>query len=94
VYHPKEIQVTVSAGKISSYNLDFSGMGHEEVKDMLPEEIQVACHNAPDNCTLSGPAEHVTEFVAKLQKKNIFAKSVNVSERAYHSRYVHPAVNR
>lgn len=58
---------------------------------MLPEEIEVACHNAPDSCTLSGPAEKVTEFVAKLQKKNIFAKSVNVSNRAYHSRYVHPA---
>lgn len=58
---------------------------------MLPEEIQIACHNAPDNCTLSGPAEKVAEFVKKLQKRNIFAKSVNVSNRAYHSRYVHPA---
>lgn len=43
------------------------GLGYEDVKDMCPPDIEVACHNSADSSTISGPAESMKEFVAKLQ---------------------------
>lgn len=72
-------------------NNDISGRGYEQIRDSLPEGVEVACHNSADNCTLTGPAELVTELVEKLRKENIFARAVNVSNIAYHSRHIAPA---
>lgn len=58
---------------------------------MLPPGIDVACHNSSSSCTISGPTKDVEDFVAQLKEKKIFAKSVNVSNIAYHSRYIKPA---
>lgn len=58
---------------------------------MLPETIEVACHNSSTSSTISGPSEDMQRFVAQLKKKEIFAKAVNVSNIAYHSRYIAPA---
>lgn len=43
------------------------GLGYDEVKDMCPPDIEVACHNSSDSSTISGPAESMKEFVAQLQ---------------------------
>ncbi|XP_025993195.1 fatty acid synthase [Solenopsis invicta] len=67
------------------------GLGYEDVKDMCPPDIEVACHNSADSSTISGPAESMKEFVAKLQAKQIFAKEVPCSNIPYHSRYIAPA---
>ncbi|XP_076761434.1 fatty acid synthase-like [Xylocopa sonorina] len=64
------------------------GLGHEETKDLCPPDIDVACHNSSDSCTISGPAESMKEFVAKLQAKKIFAKEVACGNIAFHSRYI------
>ncbi|CAL7939127.1 unnamed protein product [Xylocopa violacea] len=64
------------------------GLGHEEIKDLCPPDIDVACHNSSDSSTISGPAESMKEFVAKLQAKKIFAKEVACSNIAFHSRYI------
>ncbi|KAM3959496.1 fatty acid synthase-like [Aphomia sociella] len=64
------------------------GYGYQQIKDMCPEEIQVACHNGPESCTISGPAEAMTKFVKDLTSKGIFAKEVPCSNIAYHSRYI------
>lgn len=64
------------------------GMGYRKLKKMLPSTIEAACHNGPDSCTISGPAEDVTAFVADLKSKGIFAKEVPCSNIAYHSRYI------
>ncbi|CAH0402597.1 unnamed protein product [Chilo suppressalis] len=64
------------------------GIGYEKVKDMLPPEIDVACHNSAESSTISGPADVVQEFVANLSSKGIFAKEVACSNIAYHSRYI------
>lgn len=61
------------------------------MKDTLPEGIEVACHNSSDNCTLTGPAAQVNEFVEQLQRDKVFARTVNVSNIAYHSRHIRPA---
>lgn len=66
-------------------------MGAEAVKKIVPESVDVACHNGPDSSTLSGPSEDMQAFVTELQEKGIFARLVNVSNIAYHSRYIKPA---
>ncbi|RVE53445.1 hypothetical protein evm_002015, partial [Chilo suppressalis] len=64
------------------------GIGYKEVKDMLPPEIEVACHNSAESSTISGPADVMREFVTDLSAKGIFAKEVPCSNIAYHSRYI------
>nr|XP_033197779.1 fatty acid synthase-like [Bombus vancouverensis nearcticus] len=64
------------------------GLGYEEIKDICPSDIEVACHNSSDSCTISGPAESMKQFVAQLQANKIFAKEVACSNIAYHSRYI------
>lgn len=71
--------------------LSILGRGYKQIRGSLPEGIEVACHNSADNCTLTGPATLVNQLVEKLQKKNIFARAVNVSNIAYHSRHIAPA---
>ncbi|KAL0105747.1 hypothetical protein PUN28_015883 [Cardiocondyla obscurior] len=67
------------------------GLGYDDVKDMCPSDIEVACHNSADSSTISGPADSMKEFVAELQAKQIFAKEVPCSNIPYHSRYIAPA---
>ena len=61
------------------------------MRGRLPASIDVACHNSSSSCTLSGPAEDVDEFVSQLSAEGVFARAVNVSDIAYHSRYIRPA---
>lgn len=67
------------------------GLGYKDVLPRLPPTIEVACHNSSTSTTLSGPIEDVQEFVAKLSSEGVFARAVNVSDIAYHSRYIQPA---
>lgn len=64
------------------------GMGYNDIKDLCPPDIEVACHNGPDSSTISGPAESMKKFVSELQANRIFAKEVPCSNIAYHSRYI------
>ncbi|XP_045454011.1 fatty acid synthase [Melitaea cinxia] len=64
------------------------GLGYSEIKTLIPPEIEVACHNGPDSSTISGPADKMKMFVAKLVAQGIFAKEVPCSNIAYHSRYI------
>ncbi|KAJ0172968.1 hypothetical protein K1T71_011144 [Dendrolimus kikuchii] len=64
------------------------GMGYSQIKNLCPAEIEVACHNGPESCTISGPADAMSEFVAQLTAKGVFAREVPCSNIAYHSRYI------
>lgn len=55
---------------------------------MCPPEIEIACHNGPQSCTISGPESEMRTFVDNLSAKGIFAKEVPCSNIAYHSRYI------
>lgn len=68
-----------------------TGMGYQQIKNKCPPTIEVACHNGPDSATISGPREDMEVFVKQLQSEGIFARLVNVSNIAYHSRYIKPA---
>lgn len=52
------------------------GLSYEQIKDMIPEGIEVACHNSSNSATISGPKEDVAKFVSELKSKKIFAKEV------------------
>ncbi|XP_045521971.1 fatty acid synthase-like [Pieris brassicae] len=64
------------------------GLGYNQIKSLCPPEIEVACHNGPESSTISGPAEIMKIFVAKLVEKGVFAKEVPCSNIAYHSKYI------
>jgi len=67
------------------------GLGYKAIKDRLPHDIDIACHNSSENCTISGPTKSVSEFVEKLKSENVFARLVNASNISFHSRYIQPA---
>lgn len=66
------------------------GLGYKKIVGMLPPGIELACHNSADSSTISGPADLVRDFVAKLKAEGIFAKEVNSSNIPYHSSYIAP----
>lgn len=64
------------------------GLTWEEAKKRCPPEIVPACHNSEDSVTISGPPAAIEKFVEQLQAENIFAKAVNSSGTAFHSKYI------
>ncbi|XP_031641000.1 fatty acid synthase-like [Contarinia nasturtii] len=74
--------------KVTCGSMAAVGLSYEEVKDMLPEGIEVACHNSCNSATLSGPKEDVSQFVAKLTADGVFAREVACSNIPYHSKYI------
>lgn len=64
------------------------GMSHKDLIKILPKDMDVACHNAADSSTISGPALSVKAFVSELSSKNVFAKEISCSGVPLHSRYI------
>lgn len=64
------------------------GMNYREVEKIIPDDVDIACHNSTDSTTVSGPAESVKTFINELSAKNIFAKEVACSGIPLHSRYI------
>lgn len=64
------------------------GMGYEQIKDQLPPNIIVGCHNSAGTCTITGLRTDVLEFIGKLKMEKVFVNNVNTSGIAYHSKYI------
>lgn len=64
------------------------GINFKELLGQLPGDIDIACHNAADSTTISGPLDSVKAFVQELSDKNIFAKEIPCSGVPLHSRYI------
>lgn len=64
------------------------GMGYQKLKNIIPDDICIACHNSNESSTISGPSERVAKFVEELKAKGIFAKEVPCSNIPYHSKYI------
>lgn len=64
------------------------GVGYKKLRALVPEGVEIACHNSADSCTISGPAEKIAAFVDDLKKQNYFAKEVQCSNIPYHSSYI------
>lgn len=69
------------------------GLGAERVKPFLTNQpdVVIACHNSPENVTLSGGAAAIDEIQTALVGAGIFARKVNSSGNAYHSHLVKDA---
>ncbi|KAJ0175962.1 hypothetical protein K1T71_008136 [Dendrolimus kikuchii] len=67
------------------------GLGYKAILKLCPPGIAVACHNSDHSSTISGPADKVKQFVAKLTNLGIFAKEVPTANIAYHSEYIREA---
>lgn len=64
------------------------GLGYAKIIDILPPNVEAACHNSADSTTISGPKADVAKFVEELKSKGIFAKEVQCSHIPYHSSYI------
>ncbi|KAL7023366.1 hypothetical protein ACKWTF_012570 [Chironomus riparius] len=64
------------------------GLSHSKLKKKLPHDIDIACHNAEDSCTISGPVKSIHAFMDELKREKIFAKEVACSGVPLHSRYI------
>ncbi|XP_047503403.1 fatty acid synthase [Pieris napi] len=64
------------------------GLSWEECEARLPPGVVAACHNAADSVTVSGPVEAVERMVAEVSAAGGFARRVNSSGVAFHSRYI------
>ncbi|XP_043486066.1 fatty acid synthase [Polistes fuscatus] len=64
------------------------GLGWQEAAKHCPPDISPVCHNASDSVTVSGPANSVLKFVEELKSQKIFAKFVDSSGIAFHSKYI------
>ena len=64
------------------------GLTWEEAKKRCPDGVRPACHNAKETVTVSGDACAVGKFVQQLKNEDVFAKEVNTSGIAFHSRYM------
>lgn len=69
-------------------------LGYQEMKALCPPDVEVACHNSADSCTVSGPADVVRALVTELGSRGVLAKELNYSNIAYHSRFVAKALPR
>lgn len=64
------------------------GLNYKDIMNLLPKDLDIACHNAADSTTISGPAGSVTAVVRELTTRNIFAKEIACSGVPLHSRYI------
>ena len=64
------------------------GLTWEEAKKRCPEGVHPACHNAVDTVTISGDASAVNNFVHELKNEETFAREVQTSGVAFHSKYM------
>nr|QLI61974.1 fatty acid synthetase 2 [Streltzoviella insularis] len=64
------------------------GLSWEQATARCPADVVPACHNANDSVTVSGPVASVEKFVAELSAEGVFARRVNSSGVAFHSKYI------
>jgi len=69
------------------------GLPASQLENSLPSGTYVACHNAPDNSTISGSPEQISTLVEEFKASGTFAKIINSSGYAFHSPLIHCASN-
>ncbi|KAL4702305.1 hypothetical protein ACJJTC_018435, partial [Scirpophaga incertulas] len=67
------------------------GLSWDEAARRCPPGVFPACHNSADSVTVSGPVPAIEAFVAALSAEGVFARRVNSSGVAFHSKYIAPA---
>lgn len=60
-------------GSMAAVGMSYTNL----IRKKVPDTIDVACHNGPDSCTISGPEAEIAKYVAELKAQGIFAKEVD-----------------
>ncbi|XP_031636808.1 fatty acid synthase-like [Contarinia nasturtii] len=79
----RSLETVMEKGRMASIGLTW-----EETKARAPADIVAACHNGHESVTIAGPPELITRFIDDLIKEGVFAKVVNTSGYAFHSKYI------
>ncbi|XP_048000881.1 fatty acid synthase-like [Leguminivora glycinivorella] len=61
------------------------GLSWADAERRRPTDVELACHNGPDNVTISGPSTSVEQFVSQLSSEGVFVKAVDTGNIAFHS---------
>ncbi|KAJ6633803.1 Fatty acid synthase, partial [Pseudolycoriella hygida] len=64
------------------------GIGFKELRKIVPDDIEISCHNSSDSCTISGKIESVKHFVDEMKSKNVLAKVLDSAGVPFHSSYI------
>lgn len=59
--------ISVIETKIPHFSVAVVGLGCKDIKNVCPDDIDIACHNGPESSTIIGPFESIKTFVEKLQ---------------------------
>ena len=65
--------------------------GPEKLRNFMRDGVEVAAINAPELCTVSGPAKAVAELLKQLEANNIESRTLHTSH-AFHSSMMEPAL--
>jgi fatty acid synthase len=84
--------LAVLNSKISLGAMANVGLGYNQIKDILPINVEVACHSSQNNCTISGLKESVEQFVLKLKSKDISTQIINLLNTPYHTKFIGKAI--
>ncbi|KAH9382863.1 hypothetical protein HPB48_023481 [Haemaphysalis longicornis] len=64
------------------------GLTREQAEARCRDGVEIACYNAHDSVTLSGPVDAVAHLVEELRVENVFAKEVDSLDVPFHSSHV------
>lgn len=84
--------VAILNSKIPLGAMAYVGIGYNQIKDLLPTNVEVAWHNSQDSCTISGLKESVEQFILKLKSKDISTQIINVLNIPHHSTFIKKAI--
>lgn len=73
---------------VDDFNASFLGLGASEAEKWCEDGVVVACHNALDSVTLSGPKEAMEKVMEKLTAAEVFCRAVRSEGVAFH----HPSL--
>lgn len=68
-------------------------MSEEEIKEILPESLDIAVINSPELVVVSGESPDIEAFAAVLKDKKVFNKILSTSH-AFHSRMMAPSLDK
>lgn len=74
--------------KLPSGAMAAVGLSWDDVKTRCPPDVYPACNNSSDSVTVSGPVNAIVKFIEEMKEEGIFAKRVNSSGMAFHSKYI------
>lgn len=84
--------LAITNSKLPLGAMAFVNIGCDEIKNILPANVEVAWHNSLDSCTITGLKESVENFVLQLKSNDISAQVINLVNTPYHSKFIEKTI--